>query len=338
MNGDLNATVPLSILGAPASTKTLLFNGKPTSYQKNNITGELTAVLTYTAPTLDLPSLDSLDWKYLDNLPEISPSYSDAAWTPASLNATYNSLQPLLTPTSLFGSDYGYNTGALLFRGSFTATGNESSLYLSTQGGFAFGTSIYLNTTYIGSWPGIDVAESNNSTYTLPPLTRGAPYTLTILIDNNGLDENWVVGPDLMKAPRGILDYALSSHAKSDVRWKITGNLGGEKYIDKERGPLNEGGLYAERQGFTQPSPPSRDWVSSSPEDGISGAGVALYSASFTLDLPAHYDVPLSFVFGNTTIDGATAEYRVQLWVNGWQFGKYINGIGPQSSFPVPQG
>jgi hypothetical protein len=32
------------------------------------------------------------------------------------------------------------------------------------------------------------------------------------------------------------------------------------------------------------------------------------------------------------------ADYRAQLWVNGYQFGKYANNIGPQSSFPVPQG
>ena len=32
------------------------------------------------------------------------------------------------------------------------------------------------------------------------------------------------------------------------------------------------------------------------------------------------------------------ADYRVQLWVNGYMFGKYVNNIGPQTSFPVPQG
>lgn len=44
-----------------------------------------------------------------------------------------------------------------------------------------------------------------------------------------------------MKAPRGVLDYSLSGHEKSDISWKITGNLGGEDYQDRTRGPLNEG-------------------------------------------------------------------------------------------------
>ena len=71
---------------------------------------------------------------------------------------------------------------------------------------------------------------------------------------------------------------------------------------------------------------------------GIGAPGVAFYQADFKLDFPNDYDVPLTFNFGNTTINGAVADYRAQLWVNGYQFGKYTNNIGPQSSFPVPQG
>ena len=64
-----------------------------------------------------------------------------------------------------------------------------------------------------------------------------------------GFDENGAVGSDSMKAPRGILDYALAGRAQADVAWRLTGNLGGERYADRARGPLNEGGLFGERQG-----------------------------------------------------------------------------------------
>jgi len=141
-----------------------------------------------------------------------------------------------------------------------------------------------------------------------------------------------------MKNPRGILNYSLSGRPQSAVTWLLTGNYQGEQYLDKARGPLNEGGLYAERQGFTQPYPPNHDWASGNPEEGFSTAGVGFYQASFNLDLPSGYDVPLTFNFGNTTINGAVADYRALLWINGYQFGKYINNIGPQTSFPVPQG
>lgn len=32
------------------------------------------------------------------------------------------------------------------------------------------------------------------------------------------------------------------------------------------------------------------------------------------------------------------SKYRVQLFVNGYQFGKYVSHIGPQSEFYVPEG
>ena len=338
IDGDLNATVPIKVIGAPSSTKDLHFNGEKLQFTTDPVTGEWSSTLEYPTPQISLPDLSTLEWKYVDDLPEVQAGYDDSAWTLANHPTSNNSVFPLETPTSLFGSDYGYNTGVLIYRGYFVATGKESSFIVYTQGGSAYGSSVWLNSTYVGSWQGIDASSSHNSTYTLPNLVAGKTYVFTILVDNNGLDENWTVGQDGMKDPRGILNYALAGHSQSDITWKVTGNLGGEDYVDKVRGPLNEGGLYAERQGFTQPYPPNLGWPAGNPETGISTAGVAFYQASFSLSLPRDYDIPLTFNFGNTTINGAVADYRAQLWVNGYQFGKYINNIGPQSSFPVPQG
>jgi hypothetical protein len=338
INGDLNATVPFKIIGAPANTKSLQFNGIKLDYKVDAVTGDLSSTLKYSSPKINLPDLSKLSWKYLDDLPEIQPSYDDSAWPNADHTNTTNPTTPLLTPTSLYSSDYGFHPGVILYRGHFTANGHESTLYLSTQGGGAYGSSVFLGSTYIGSFLGFAAALTHNDTYTLPNLVAGKKYVLTILVENNGYEENWAPGMDQMKWPRGILDFNLTGHAKSDVTWKITGNLGGEKYIDKARGPWNEGGLYAERQGYTQPNPPSQSWASGSPFKGISTAGVAFYQTDFALDLPQNYDIPLAFNFGNTTMNGAVANYRAQLWVNGYQFGKYANNIGPQTSFPVPQG
>jgi len=103
------------------------------------------------------------------------------------------------------------------------------------------------------------------------------------------------------------------------------------------RGPLNEGGLYAERMGWHLPEPPSQGWSERSPiDDGLEEAGVGFFTTTMNLDLPMGYDVPLSFVFTNNT--ERVENYRAQLYVNGYQFGKYVNNIGPQTSFPVPEG
>jgi hypothetical protein len=337
IEGDLNATVPIKVIGAPTNAKTLHFNSAKLDFKIDPVTGDWSSTLQYVAPKIEVPSLSSLDWKYVDNLPEIHPSYDDSAW-PVANQKTSNNPTGLQTPTSLYSGDYGFHAGALIYRGHFIANGKETALKMLTQGGSAFGNSVWLNSTYVGSWTGTDAALSHNDTYLLPNLVAGKPYVLTIIVDNNGYQESWVVGVDEMKTPRGILNYSLDGHAQSDITWKITGNLGGESYFDKARGPLNEGGLYAERQGFTQPYPPNRNWAAGSPLKGISKAGVAFYQADFKLDLPNNYDIPLAFHFGNTTIDGTVADYRAQLWVNGYMFGKFINNVGPQTSFPVPQG
>nr|POF02402.1 putative beta-galactosidase a [Quercus suber] len=273
----------------------------------------------------------------------------------ATLSYSNNTARNLTTPTSLYASDYGYHTGNLLYRGHFTATGNETTLYLSTSGGSAFGHSIWLDTAFVGSFYGGDKYLTYNDTYHLPasqkPLKRGQHYVLTVLIDNMGLDEMYDVGGSTMKNPRGILDYSLSGREKSAISWKVTGNLGGEDYRDRTRGPLNEGGLFAERQGYHLPGAPTADWeaVTGGPMTGLAQAGVRFYAATFELDMPAGYDVPLAFSFANSTTaavannNGTAAgigvpSYRAQIYVNGYQFGKYVHNIGPQGKFPVPEG
>jgi beta-galactosidase GanA len=346
ITGDLNATTTLEIIGGlPAKDSSVYFNNQPVSII-DSWYGAVAAVVPFKAPMVSLPSLPSLTWKYIDSLPEIQPSYDDAAWTACSLT-TSNNPRNLTTPTSLYAADYGYHTGSLIYRGDFTATGNESSLFLETQGGLAFGHSIWLDNTFVSSWAGIDKDQNYNATYNLPVFSGGTNHVLTLLIDHMGLDEEGEAGGDAgnnsvgyeMKNPRGILRYQLANRPQDAITWKVTGNLGGEQYADKTRGPLNEGALFAERQGYHLPAPPTSSWATGSPLAGISTAGVRFYSTSFELAMPMGYDIPLSFVFNNGTTGSANvSNYRSMLFVNGYQYGKYVHNIGPQDSFPVPEG
>lgn len=327
--GDLNATTTLEIIAGAHDVPNVRFNGKSLRLGKTS-TGALTSTLTYSPPSLDIPVLAKLPWKSLDSLPEIQNLYGDLDWPVADNKTTNNNVRDdagnifqLKTPTSLIASDYGFHTGSLIYRGHFVANGNESSLYLSTTGGLSFGHSVWLNETYLGSWVGNSTARSYNQTLDFTSdlsLKAGKPYVITVVIDHMGMETNWSPGLNFMKTPRGIIDYDLAGHAQGDITWKLTGNLGGEQYLDKTRGPLNEGGFYAERHGYHLPRPPSKDWKRGSPLQGIQKAGIALYTTTFKLDIPNGYDVPMSFVFGNST---GTQYYRAQLYVNGWQFGKY---------------
>lgn len=345
LTGDLNSTVNLEILTSTRGVRNVYFNDKRLHLTRSKH-GRLSATLEYTRPSLSLPDLSTLPWKQIDSLPEIHPSYSDSAWRSASNLQTNNTMRDetgnvfqLKTPTSLIASDYGFHTGSLIYRGHFTATGNESTLYLSTAGGLSFGHSVWLNSTHIGSWAGNSTARSYNQTLSLPSnltLTPSHPNVLTVVIDHMGMETNWSPGLDMMKTPRGILDYALSGHSQSDITWKLTGNLGGEKHIDTTRGPLNEGGFYAERQGYHLPRAPTEYWALGSPMRGLDGPGIAFYSASFDLDMPRGYDVPLSFVFANSSSSSASPPpFRAQLYVNGWQFGKYSESSTQPK--PIPE-
>ncbi|OAS99658.1 uncharacterized protein BDCG_16245 [Blastomyces dermatitidis ER-3] len=123
-----------------------------------------------------------------------------------------------------------------------------------------------------------------------------------MLVDNMSLGQDYVIGADSTKNPRGIQHYKLFGRLQSRVTWKLAGNLGGEDYQDRFRGPLNEGGLYIERQGWHQPNPPP-------PSPG-------------SLQAP----LPTALWVG------------AGLYVNGFQFGKYVSNLGPQTSFPIPHG
>lgn len=362
--GDINATTTIEIIGgAHENIDRLSWNGEDLAAKRDR-NGFLRGTVSFLAPKIEIPDLEALTWKSIDALPELQANYDDSAWTNADHTETNNTYWNLTTPTVLWGAEYGYNTGSLLFRGHFTATGNETVLHLNASGGSAFAFSAWLNSTFLSSWAGTGEAAIANQTLSLPNLERGSNHVFTILIDHMGHNGNWYalstrscphiltesrhIGYNEMKTPRGIIGYDFPSHtppssncSRSDdgIRWKVTGNLGGEDYRGGSRGPLNEGALYPERNGFHLPSAPTDTWTSDvGPASGLSMPGVRFYRTTFNLDIPKGWNVPLSFVFNGDEFTGSGRGWRAQLWVNGYQFGKFLNGIGPQRRFPVPEG
>jgi len=144
--------------------------------------------------------------------------------------------------------------------------------------------------------------------------------------------------PVAEKEPRGIRGFTIVGGATTFSRWKIQGNQGGAADTpDTFRGYLNEGGLYAERIGAHLPGFPDSMWSSGTPltGGGVSGAGVNFYRTTFDLDIPDGIDMPIRL---SITPGAANSNFRVQIYLNGWQVGKYINNIGPQTIFVLPAG
>ena len=198
LSGDVNVTTSLEVVGSNSTVKSLSFNGQDIQSDQQSATGSISATVNFAPPPINLPTLSTLEWKVLDSLPEIQQTYDDSAWTPATLTYTNDSfVRALTTPNSLYLGDYGYNTGYSLSRGHFIASGQETVLSVLTQGGTAYGASVWLNNTFLGSWSGNSVTSNYTQNITLPSkLTANQPHVITVLMDDMGNDENGVITAD----------------------------------------------------------------------------------------------------------------------------------------------
>ena len=341
VTADFNATAfGLEVIGIPDGVDDLFLNGRQLEPSSNKI-GAWSIPKVSGLPTSkpNLPDLKTLDWYTLDAIPEVSADFDVSAFPKADLEKTYNSYVSPQTPTSLFASDYGFNAGSLVYVGTVNATSGETQLSIDTQGGTAFASATWFDGEFLGSFSADQNTRHKADTFDLgKTLEAGSSHRIFTVVDHMGLEENYNPGDDTMKEPRGILNWSLltpDGPSQATATWHITGNFGGEQYVDKARGPLNEGGLFVERQGYHLPNPPVDKLTKGSPLDGVTKAGLNFYTTNFTLDIPANHDVPISVVFDNSD---KSLNYRAFIYVNGWQFGRYVNQLGPQNSFPVPEG
>ncbi|KAG8727773.1 hypothetical protein FRC10_005653, partial [Ceratobasidium sp. 414] len=219
--------------------------------------------------------------------------------------------------------------------------GWATGMKLYPQGGNYFGYSVFLNGVFLesdqarGDWDhvtkdiwfpdGLVMADKTN--------------VVTVVVDNMGLNNNRGLGDDF-KIPRGIRGYKLYGGGDF-TSWKLTGNVEGEDTTDIIRGPLNTGGLYVERIGaiypnytFTSAWNSSKTDASCTPFAGIGNAGIKAYKTKFTLNMDQATDASIAFRFERTP----SSNYRVMLYVNGWQFGRFTSNFGPQTVYPIPEG
>ncbi|EIN12193.1 glycoside hydrolase family 35 protein [Punctularia strigosozonata HHB-11173 SS5] len=342
--GDLNATTTLTVL-APSSVNAVVWNGETVRGVQKNYWGALQARLHGPKQTWSIPDLAKVTWRYADSLPEIQTDFDDSTLVGADHTSTTNPFPPYYGgPWILYGSDYGFHAGNLLWRGTFEHSDDlpvPTAVNVSISGGINFAASIWLNDVYLG--PSDNLTMTNNESFpvTRDMLRNGSNY-VTVLQDHMGYNLAGMVvcctpgGRQFdIQMPRGIQGYYLEGRDEGNqfTGWKVAGNLGGEDYPDKTRKILNEGGLYGERMGWHLPGFDDSHWTKRTPWQGISKPGVGWFRATFTLSIPAGHDVPLAFVFSSNV-----GHYRAQLYVNGWQLGKRVANLGPQTFFPVHEG
>jgi beta-galactosidase GanA len=280
-----------------------------------------------------LPALTG--WRSRTEAPEAAPGFDDSRWTAADRTTTESPLKPK-TPTVLYADDYGYHYGDVWYRGRFTATGAETTVSLNAFTGRRGSYLVWLNGRYLGSAAGGVQADSDppvnadpgRGDFTIPAglVKPGSKAVLSVLVENMGDNDDWIADDNRFKQPRGLYGVALDG-SDAAISWKIQGAL-----PDATRGPLNNGGLYGERSGWSLPGYPDGSWTRGAP--ARVPAGVTWTRGTFRLDLPKGQDVPVALRFGGPVGQG----YRVQIFLNGWNLGQYGGDIGPQTDFTLPAG
>ncbi|KAK0660611.1 putative beta-galactosidase C [Lasiodiplodia hormozganensis] len=337
ISGDhLNETSIDVYVGDP-SVDTISWNGAELSTTRSaygSLQAELPGIIDR---DVTLPALSG--WKVADALPEANPSYDDSRWTVANKTTTLSPLAPATLPV-LYGSDYGFYTGIFIYRGYFDGTG-ATGANITVQGGVAAGWSAWLNGALVGGHPGNASLISTSAVLDFSGADLAdKDNVLTVVTDYSGHDQD-SQGPYGPLNPRGIIAASLLSasnatgNAATFKQWKIQGNAGGGAgYVDPVRGPLNEGGLHGERLGWHLPGFDVSTWDEGDPLEGFTGSGIRWYTTKFDLDVDEDLDAPIGLEV--SIPDGTVA--RVQIFVNGYQYGKYLPHIGPQTRFPFPPG
>lgn len=332
ISGDNDNATMIEVYTGDSSIETITWNGIRLAATKTSY-GSVTAQIPGTDDrSVSLPAL--VNWRSADSLPEKLAAYDDTQWIVCNKTSTLSPVVPLTKPV-LFSSDYGYYTGAKIYRGSF-AGGNFTSVNLTCSGGLAFGWSAWLNGVLIGGDAGNASLTTTTAVLALPVSSlKSSTNILAVVVDYHGHDQTSTAKG--VENPRGILGASLLPSAGSTgfSEWKIQGNAGGSANLDPVRGPMNEGGLYGERLGWPLPGfKPDSTFDRSSPQTGLNASGIQFYTTTFHLNIDSDLDVPL----GIELAAPAGTMARVMIWVNGYQYGKYVPHIGPQTRFPVPPG
>ncbi|EFF90853.1 beta-galactosidase [Streptomyces sp. e14] len=159
-------------------------------------------------------------------------------------------------------------------------------------------------------------------------LRAGGRHVLSVLVRRMAHDQDGA-SRDTHKAARGLTAVSFTGAAPKAV-WRIQG----EAAPDPVRGPLNNGGLYGERAGWHLPGFPDGDWEPVAFPRAEWRQGVTWYRTTFRLAVPTGVDASV----GLTLQDDPGRAYRAQIFLNGWNLGQYVNDVGPQHTFVLPNG
>ncbi|MBV9449725.1 MAG: beta-galactosidase [Streptosporangiaceae bacterium] len=332
LTGDTAAATPLQVW-APTRIRALTWNGRLV-FTGTKPDGSLAARASLPGPQpVSLPALNV--WKYATENPEAQPGFDDSSWGIANKTSS-NSVTPVPAGQPvLFADDYGFHYGDVWYRGSWSGSSGVTSVSISYSTGQEGLLLAWLDGQFIGSHqmpiPTSAQATTQGWTATVPlplPAEDAGTHVLAVLVRPMSHEEDGGAN-NAFKTALGLTAVTFTGGTPA-LTWRIQG----ASTVDPVRGPLNAGGLFGERDGWSLPRYDDRHWPSVTLPNADARPGVAWYRTRFRLDIPDGLDASL----GLTITDDPSKAYRALIFVNGWNFGQYINGVGPQTTFVLPAG
>lgn len=300
------------------------WNGHALRYGASSADGSIRINLPVAAP-IHLPQLHG--WVAHDAAPEIARDFNDSRWRVADLRSTNSVTVPGSQPV-LFADDYGYHVGNTWYRGHFRGDVSPVPKGLNlhvVSGGTAGAFSVWLNGRFLGSVQG---GDTGSFTFPRQAIVPGDNVVSVLTVDM-GHEEDYQE-KNSNRTARGIVSAMPVGAPPSAITWRLQGEHGG----DDLRGPYNEGGLYGERDGWLLDGERGSGWTPVELPVQAGVPGVMWYSTRVELNLPTDQDTSVGIRFR----DPPGRHYRATLFINGWMMGNYISDIGPQHTFPVPNG
>jgi beta-galactosidase GanA len=338
LSGDTTAGAALEVWAAP-NARALRWNGHDVAASRT-ASGSLRAREPLAGPpTITLPELTG--WRYAPENPEALPGFDDRGWRPADATTSASSTPVPAGQPVLFVDDYGFHYGDVWYRGHWSGASEATSVDLAYQSGTVGMLQAWADGQYLGahqmptptSAQATTQAWSATASFPLPrAVTGGGDHVLAVLMRSMAHQEDGG-GGNAFKGALGLTAVTFAGGTPT-VSWRIQGTLGGEQPADPVRGPLNTGGLYGERHGWHLPGFPTVGWQPVSLPYADGRPGVAWYRTTFRLAVPEGVDASL----GLTLTDDPARRYRALIFVNGWNLGQYVNDVGPQHSFVLPNG
>jgi beta-galactosidase GanA len=335
LTGDTTAASELEVW-TPTGIGAVTWNGSAVSTTASS-SGSLVAAAQLPGPAaVALPALTA--WRYAVENPESASGFDDSGWRLAN-KSTSASVTPVPSGQPvLFADDYGFHYGDVWYRGHYSGTSGATSVSVTYSSGTQGLVMAWLDGTPLGTHrqpiPTLAQATTQNwsatATFAIPAaLQGGGAHVLSVLVRPMAHSEDGGAN-DAHKTARGLTAVTFAG-ATPTLTWRIQG---GSTIADAIRGPLNTGGLYGERNGWHLPTFSDASWQSVSLPRADTFQGVRWYRTDFTFAPPPGVDASI----GLTLTDASTRAYRAQIFLNGWNLGQYINDVGPQHTFVLPNG